>query len=121
MILEEFIERLAEISGDRREEFLVCSRGRFSKAQLAEPAGRKSVAVVSHEFLVRVAELKDEDWGEFEKLSDIYDCKVCANAIAQVCVRGVMKPLRPGEFGGEPVADDEELRKIIDRLRILSH
>jgi len=53
---------------------------------------RKICAVLLHSFLQQIEHEKDEiDISSAMVLKDIYDCRICANHIAQVYVKGIMK------------------------------
>ena len=53
---------------------------------------RKICAVILHSFLQQINHEKDEiDISSAMVLKDIYDCRICANHIAQVYVKGIMK------------------------------
>ena len=86
---------------------------------------RKNVARICHLYLLKVMKVNDLDISEASDLKDLYDCRVCANHVAQVYMRGIMNAKnikRDGEFlwfdmNGE---DDEETnRKAIDRLLLI--
>ena len=52
----------------------------------------KICAVILHSFLQQIKHEKDEiDISSAMVLKDIYDCRICANHIAQVYVKGIMK------------------------------
>ena len=74
---------------------------------------RKICAVILHLFLQQIMGEKDEiDISSAMVLKDIYDCRICANHIAQVYVKGIMEE---GEIRGDmklfsldvPVSDDD--------------
>ena len=53
---------------------------------------RKICAVILHGYLQRTLKEKDEiDISPAMVLKDIYDCRICANHIAQVYVKGIME------------------------------
>lgn len=90
--------------------------GGFSGSQLESPLTKKIAARILHEFMLRIMGLKDLDWGEAAGLKDIYDCRVCANSVAQVVRRGVLKEHEPGIFGMEVVLDDKSYSTCVDKL-----
>ena len=86
---------------------------------------RKNVARICHMYLLKVMGISDLDISGASKLKDLYDCRVCANHIAQVYLRGIMDAkniMRDGEFlwfdlNGED--DDEADREAIRRLLLI--
>ena len=53
---------------------------------------RQGAARIIHQFLKIECGIKDiEDIKEAEKLKDLYTCRVCANHIAQVYLRGIIE------------------------------
>ena len=90
--------------------------GIFSEEQLHAPATRRDAARILHIFLLQLLKLPDEDWGEYAKLKDIYDCRICANAIAQVCVRNLMQPISRTEFGSLHPLSEKEASDAIECL-----
>ncbi|MBO4900276.1 MAG: S-layer homology domain-containing protein [Lachnospiraceae bacterium] len=78
---------------------------------------RKTCARILHEFMKNVLGYPDIDWDRAKELKDIYDCKVCANSIAQVYERGIMAEYAPGVFGLEKIVSEEEARAYIEVIR----
>lgn len=119
MTLQEFADRLAEVASDRKAADIFRNKllSPFSKSQFEEIPPRKTVACVLRLYLVTVMHEQDEDWGECAAFKDIYECRVCANAIAQVCVKGYMKPVNAREFGINLPLSDEEAEEIIELVR----
>ncbi len=95
------------------EEFL---RSSFPAAAYDLPLPRKDAARLLHVFLYRVCGEADLDWGEAADLADVYDCRICANAIAQVCVRGILRPDRKGIFEGERFLSEAEAAEALSLL-----
>ncbi|MCR5251382.1 MAG: hypothetical protein K6E50_12320 [Lachnospiraceae bacterium] len=57
-----------------------------------EELSRGETALILHRFMRRVLKLPDlPDTGGAEILRDLYDCRVCAAAIAQVYLRGLLE------------------------------
>ena len=89
------------------------------------PLTRKNAARICHMYLLKVMKVKDLDMSSAAKLKDLYDCRVCADHIAQVYLRGIMDAKnikRDGEFwwfdlNGED--DDSYNSKVIDRLLLV--
>lgn len=86
------------------------------------PISRKNVARICHLYLQKVIGLKDLDINGAKELRDLYDCRVCANNIAQVYMRGIMeakklmkdKPFLWFDLNGED--DDRTIELILVRL-----
>jgi hypothetical protein len=86
---------------------------------------RKNVARICHTYLLKVMNVRDLDINGANKIRDLYDCRVCANHIAQVYLRGIMDAkniMRDGEFlwfdlDGED--DDAYNSAVIDRLLLV--
>ena len=123
--LEQFISNLWNSyekscsSSDTAEEmqlFYATIRSAFSTQQLKDPALRRDAARLLHIFLLQIAKLPDEDWGDYAHLKDLYDCRICANAIAQVCVRNLMQPISRTEFGSLHPLSEKEASDAIECL-----
>ncbi|MBO6298294.1 MAG: hypothetical protein J6N53_05560 [Lachnospiraceae bacterium] len=123
--LEQFISNLWNgyekscSSSDTAEEaqlFYATIRSAFSTQQLKAPALRRDAARILHIFLLQIAKLPDEDWGEYTRLKDLYDCRICANAIAQVCVRSLLHPVSRTEFGSLRPLSEHEASDAIECL-----
>ena len=86
---------------------------------------RKNAARICHMYLLKVMKINDLDINGATALKDLYDCRVCANHIAQVYMRGIMDARnisRNGEFlwfdlNGED--DDLTNSEIICRLLLV--
>jgi len=76
----------------------------------------KLSALILHRSLHRLTDEKDDDWGPARRFKDIYDCRVCANAVAQVSVKGIFEPLAEDEFGMARVLTDREAKEAVLRL-----
>ena len=77
---------------------------------------KKTCARMIHEFLKTVLGVKDLDWDKAKELKDIYDCRVCANSVAQVYERGIMPEDEPGVFGGDRIITPNEAQAFVDTL-----
>ena len=90
---DKFIEMLVSFSGISKEELL--QKGVFETGDLSESfeeIDRRSVSRILHNFMRIVLGIKDEsDISKAYVLNDLFDCRVCANHIAQVYLKGVMK------------------------------
>ncbi len=78
---------------------------------------RKVCARMLHEFVKHVLGYPDIDWDRANGLKDIFECKVCANSIAQVYERGIMPEYSAGVFGLDEMVPDEEALGYIDEMR----
>ena len=90
---DKFIEMLVSFSGISKEELL--QKGVLETGDLSETfeeIDRRSVARILHNYMRIVLGIKDEpDISKAYVLKDLFDCRVCANHIAQVYLKGVMK------------------------------
>ena len=97
MTVREFVDKLAEHGGS--EDF----ERAFGKDALkaagididAPALTRIDAAIMLHKYMLEVAGIPDlEDISGAAVLKDLYDCRKCVNHIAQVYLRGLMKPVR---------------------------
>ena len=130
MTTDEFLGELCQKAGMKSDG--IYARGRIEGWLEAEdevlkdrPVTRKNVARICHMYLQKVMKVNDLDISGAKELKDLYDCRVCANHIAQVYMRGIMDAKnikRDGEFlwfdlNGE---DNGEVNSaIIDRLLLI--
>ena len=77
---------------------------------------KKIAARIIHEFMVNILKWPDLEWREAGKLKDIYDCRVCAGAIAQVYERGLLGEEQPLVFGLNKTLSAEEAKVLIDKF-----
>lgn len=55
---------------------------------------RRTAARIIHMFMKKVLDIRDlKDIKEAYRLRDIFDCRVCAGHIAEVYLRGIIKPI----------------------------
>jgi hypothetical protein len=88
----------------------------FSGEMMTQPLYKKTAARIIHIFMKDVLDLPDLDWQGAANLRDIYECRVCANAIAQVYERGII-PSRDNEaFGINDEMSDELIADAINKL-----
>ena len=83
---------------------------------LAREISAKLAAMILHRSLQRLTDEKDDDWGPARQFKDIYDCRVCANAVAQVSVKGILEPFSNVEFGMTRILSETELKEAVLRL-----
>lgn len=125
MITDDFVECIL----DEYEAAGLCRLGSAERAAAKEylesdiPAdnllgavNRKLAALILHKSLQRLTEEKDEDWGPARQFKDIYDCRVCANAVAQVSAKGILPPIAIDEFGMTEILTEKELKTAAERL-----
>ena len=86
-----------------------------SDEMLEKSVTKKKAALIIYAFIKDTLGLKDLDWEKSKALRDIYECRVCANAIAQVCERGLMNPERPDYFGGDIVMKEDDLYDAVSK------
>ena len=107
MRTEDFIRELCKATGEEYSD--VFTRGRregwLEEADELYPdrdISRKNVARILHQYLLKVRDIPDiGDISEAYKLKDLFDCRICANHVAQVYLRGLMDAknlMKEGEF-----------------------
>lgn len=77
---------------------------------------RRIAARIVHLFMTRILAIPDQDWDKALSLKDIYECRTCANAIAQVYQRGIMLPLEEDRFGLANELTKKDAEGITQRL-----
>ncbi len=92
----------------------------FSEAMLNGPVIKKSAARVLYLFSRDVMHLRSLEWEGAKKLRDIYECRVCAEAIAQMYERGVMANAGEDIFGVNDIMQDEEIHNSVRKLMQLN-
>ncbi|MCR5558675.1 MAG: hypothetical protein K6F75_14085 [Butyrivibrio sp.] len=75
---------------------------------------KKICARIFHEFMINILKIPDVDWKKAGELKDIYDCRVCANAIAQVYERGIMSEAKEKVFGLNELVSKEDAVKYVN-------
>ncbi len=88
----------------------------FSEDMLGSPVNKKSAARILYAFSKIVLKLPNLDWIRAKKLRDIYECRVCAEAIAQMYERGIIDGVGPCIFGINDTMKAEELRMAVDKM-----
>lgn len=96
MTREQFIQRLLEVFKEDAAD--VFSNG-LEKGWLEfedqlyrdDEITRKNIARIIHMYLLKQKRIPDlQDISKAVELRDIYDCRVCANHVAQIYLRGIM-------------------------------
>ena len=96
MTREKFIQRLFEVFGEDTED--VFSKGLENgwlefedKLYREDEITRKNIARIIHLYLLKEQGIPDlQDISKASELRDLYDCRVCANHVAQIYLRGIM-------------------------------
>lgn len=96
MTREKFIQRLLEVFGEDTED--VFSQGLENswlefedKLYREDEITRKNIARIIHLYLLKEQGIPDlQDISKASELRDLYDCRVCANHVAQIYLRGIM-------------------------------
>lgn len=115
------IERYVEESGqdlplDGLGYYLEYFLDNYPPEKLELKLTRKICARLIHEFMFNVLKVPDVEWKKAGNLRDIYDCRVCANAIAQVYERGIMDESSEKVFGLNELVSNDEAQKYVDAL-----
>ena len=96
MTREQFIQRLLEVFSEETGD--VFSKG-LEKGWLEfedklyrdDDIARKNIARIIHMYLLKEKGIPDlQDISKAGELRDLYDCRVCANHVAQIYLRGIM-------------------------------
>ena len=107
MRTDDFIRELCKATGEEYSDVYIRGRraGWLEEADQLYPdaaVSRKNVARILHQDLLKVRNIPDiGDIYEAYKLKDLFDCRICANHVAQVYLRGLMDAknlMKEGEF-----------------------
>lgn len=96
MTTEAFVLKLCSLFGEDSDGVFMrarCSGWLETEDELFKDREitRKNAARIIHMYLKKACEIRDlPDITPAECLRDLYDCKVCANHVAQVYLRGIM-------------------------------
>lgn len=106
MTVREFVDKLAEHGGGEAFE-KAFSKDALKAAGIdtdAQQLTRLDAAIMLHKYMLEVAGIPDlEDISGAAVLKDLYDCRKCVNHIAQVYLRGIMKPVSFTLPGGSSI------------------
>ena len=116
LLLTKYSEEISEDLPGELGYYLEYFLDNYPPEKLELPATKKVAARLIHEFMLNVFKWEDQDWANAAELKDIYDCRVCSNAIAQVYVRGIIREASPNVFGLNNTLSLEEGTEIIDRF-----
>ena len=117
LLIDTYMEQTGEdLAVDNLGYYLDYYLNNYPPEKLELKLLKKTAARIIHEFMVNVLKWPDLDWGDSTKLKDIYDCRVCANAIAQTYLRGIILASKENVFGGNEVLDLSQGREVIDKL-----
>lgn len=105
-----------ELPGDGLGYYLEYFLDNYPPEKLELKLTKKIAARILHEFMVNILKWPDLEWKDAGKLKDIYDCRVCAGAIAQVYERGLLGEEEPLVFGLNKTLSKEEAKALIDRF-----
>ncbi len=127
MTTERFVIELCRITG--MESDGIYANGRKNGWLEAEdeiskdrPLTRKKAARIFHMYLLKVLHVNDLDISGAKDLRDLYDCRICANHIAQAYMRGIMNARELKRDGGflwfdlNGTDDDEEVMAQLSRF-----
>jgi len=132
MRTDDFIRELCKVTGEEYSDVYIKGRraGWLEEADQLYPdaaISRKNVARILHQYLLKVKNIPDiGDISEAYKLKDLFDCRICANHVAQVYLRGLMSAknlMKDGEFlwfDLDGVDDMETVLEQIDKFREIS-
>ncbi|WP_026490063.1 hypothetical protein [Butyrivibrio sp. XBB1001] len=116
-LLLAYSEEISEdLPGDGLGYYLEYFLDNYPPEKLELKLTKKIAARIIHEFMVNILKWPDLEWQEAGKLKDIYDCRVCAGAIAQVYERGILGEEQPLVFGLNKVLSEKEASALIDRF-----
>lgn len=116
-LLLAYSEEISEdLPGDGLGYYLEYFLDNYPPEKLELKLTKKIAARIIHEFMVNILKWPDLEWSEAGKLKDIYDCRVCAGAIAQVYERGLLGEEQPLVFGLNKTLSAEEAKVLIDKF-----
>ena len=114
-LLLTYSEEVSEdLPGDGLGYYLEYFLDNYPEEKLELKITKKIAARIIHEFMINILKWPDLEWKEAGKLKDIYDCRVCAGAVAQVYERGIMTVEQPLVFGLNTVLSPEKAQAVID-------
>ena len=116
-LIETYVERTGrDLPADGLGYYLEYFLDNYPPEKLELKLTKKICARILHEFMMNILGIPDVDWKKAGELKDIYDCRVCANAIAQVYERGIMAEAKEKVFGLNELVSQEDARNYVDLL-----
>jgi hypothetical protein len=116
-LLNEYSEKTGQdLPADKMGHYLEYFLDNYPAEKLELKLTKKICARILHEFMTNILGIPDVDWKKAGELKDIYDCRVCANAIAQVYERGIMAEAKEKVFGLNEIVSTEDARSYVDFL-----
>ncbi len=80
------------------------------------PLTRQTAARIVHRTLLYLGEHDERNVEKAFLLKDIYDCHTCVMHVAQVYVKGIMKPSEDLVFGMQECLSEEEANDILLKI-----
>ncbi len=116
-LINEYAEKTGkDLPADGMGYYLEYFLDNYPPEKLELKLSRKICARIIHEFMLNVLQIPDVEWKSAGQLKDIYDCRVCANAIAQVYERGIMPESEEKVFGLNKTVSKEEAKRYVELL-----
>ena len=116
-LIDEYISRTGQdLPADGIGYYLEYFLDNYPPEKLELKLTKKICARIIHEFMANVYRIPDVEWKKAGELKDIYDCRVCANAIAQVYERGIIPEASEKVFGLNEIVSKEDAKKYVDIL-----
>lgn len=114
-LLETYAEKTGkDLPADSMGYYLEYFLDNYPPEKLELKLTKKICARILHEFMINILKIPDVDWKKAGELKDIYDCRVCANAIAQVYERGIMSEAKEKVFGLNELVSREDAVRYVD-------
>ena len=116
-LINEYAEKTGkDLPADGMGYYLEYFLDNYPPEKLELKLSRKICARIIHEFMLNVLQIPDVEWKSAAQLKDIYDCRVCANAISQVYERGIMPESEEKAFGLNKTVSKEEAKRYVELL-----
>ena len=116
-LIDEYLEKVSEdLPADGLGYYLEYFLDNYPAEKLELKLTKKIAARIIHEFMRNVLGISDEEWKASGGLKDIYDCRVCANSIAQVYDRGIIPAKEGNVFGLNELVSRDEAQSYVSRL-----
>ena len=112
-IINEYEMIAPEESGHDSDSFWKEVMTYYSDSMLKASVTKKNAARILYAFLRHVIKIPNVDWNNAKRLRDIYECRVCAEAIAQTYERGIINASAETAFGINDVMMEADLRDSV--------